>query len=191
MDASYDKSKIGKSISRGTDRAVYMYDTDQVIKFSTLSLLLGKKIHRKMMRDYSISLRYFGKYIVETKDVSGDVERQYVEIQKYINGVPFNKTHARDTLLFSQLQEIIQCMNAMVGDGYAPIDLIGHGSLTGRCLSNVFVGENGKLQIIDVTLLEGRSVGSIGLCTIPIFYLLKKYQNFILDYFWKQRDLIF
>mgnify|MGYP001578593519 CR=1 FL=1 len=36
----YDKTKIGKKIADGGDRKVYMYDTDRVIKFSSLSFFL-------------------------------------------------------------------------------------------------------------------------------------------------------
>jgi len=180
----YDKTKIGKRIARGTDRTVYMYCNEHVIKFSWLSLLVGKGLSRKMQRDYALIRRYLGDYILETNDVSGSDDRCYVEIQPYIkNGKPFCMEHARIRSLKIQLEDIAARLNAMTQDGYHPLDLLGHKGMWKLCLSNLFVDEHGKLKMIDATLLEAKSVGFLGWIIHPLSIFPRMRQRYILSRF--------
>ena len=181
MNKNYDESKIGKRIGHGSDRIVYMYGENQVIKISKFSYILGKKIHFKLLKDYEICKKYFGEFVVETQNVSGKGST-YVEIQSFVHGVSYTKKHSENKVLHAQLQEIKNITDRMILDGNHPIDLIGHGALTGFRLSNVFVDEKNQLQIIDAALLEGNSVGWVGVIGFPIFIFLKLYQTFILNY---------
>lgn len=182
MENKYDEKKIGKKIARGFDRIVYMYGDNEVIKFSTLTSVLGEKMHRKMVRDYEICKKIFGNYILETIDVT-DKEGSHVEIQKYVLGVPFSSTHLKNPELYTQLKEIYHFNNTLIEKGYPQVDLIGHGSLRHFCLSNVLVSEDAKLVIIDATLIESRSLGIVGVLGLPVVFFIHLYQTIIFYYF--------
>ncbi len=168
----YDITKIGKKIADGGDRKVYKYGNDQVIKFSSLSLLVGKKLHTKYAHDYLVCKKYFGKYIVETTTVSDPNTNTHIEIQPFIAGEVITEQHTRNIDIKSQLEELVQILDHMKQDGVPPIDLVGSIGMIRPCLSNIIVDPSGKLQIIDATLFEGKTVRPLGLilelCIPPI-----------------------
>jgi hypothetical protein len=173
----YDKTKIGKIVAKGGDRSVYRYGENEVIKFSSL-VLLCKGVHHKMVYDYDICKRYFNEYVVPVLDVSDSLKREHIEIQPYIQGEILSYKHTKDPDILIQIKEIKDISEKMIKDGYPGIDLVGY---TGMCtlrLSNILVDENKKLRIIDISLLETRSVGLIGYFLtwiMPIIHARQKY----------------
>lgn len=156
----YDKVLIGKKIGTGGDRKVYLYGDNEVIKFSSLSFLVGDKLHRKLCNDYATAQHYFFDYVVKTTDVS--TPKQHVEIQPRIVGELLRKHHADNPDVKRQLKEIATALERMVQDGLPPLDLVGNGGMFSDCLSNIMVDSSNALRIIDTTLLEGKSVFPLG-----------------------------
>jgi hypothetical protein len=178
----YEKKLIGKKIATGGDRKVYQYDTDKVIKFSSLSFFLGKRMLQKLERDYCLTKEYLSDFVVETVVVDSG-KREHVEIQPYIKGEYFSETHAKQEDMKLQLREINTAIEKMNLDGYATLDLIGTDGLFRNEFSNIIVDKNNKLKIIDTTLLEGRSVGRIGKVADLIFPLVVKRQQSLMRRF--------
>lgn len=168
----YDKSLIGKKIATGGDRKVYLYGDNEVIKFSSLSFLMGDALHRKLSKDYATAQRYFGDYVVPITDVS--TPKQHVEIQSRITGELLRKHHADNPDVKRQIREIAAALDAMVSDGLPLLDLIGNGGVLTDCLSNIMVDSDGTVHIIDTTLLEGKSV-------LPLGALLELFLPFIIS----------
>ena len=158
----YDSALVGKRIASGGDRRVYRYGTNQVIKFSSLAFLIGRKLHDKLVRDYEICHRHFPEFVLETIDATPPSARAHIEIQPYIAGVPLRKEHLVDTDTRKQFLQIHASLERMLAAGYPPIDLLGSGGVLAPCLSNIIVDENLRLRIIDATLFEGKSLGPIG-----------------------------
>ena len=186
MPLLYEPHKIGMKIARGGDRTVYMYGNNEVIKFSLLAKVLGKKVHIKMSRDYAISKKYFGDYILKTIDVSQPNTNEHIEIQEYIEGKPFCMEHASNKDLLDQLGDIRLGLNKMSEDGYAPLDLVGNKGMLKPCLSNVFVDSKNKLRIIDTTLLETSNFKILGKLATPLLAIIKLRQNYLLKLLTKQ-----
>lgn len=55
----YNKNKVGKYLGSGAEYRVYRYGQDEIIKFSKLYWLIGKKLYQKAIKDYEICKRYF------------------------------------------------------------------------------------------------------------------------------------
>jgi hypothetical protein len=174
---TYDKKLVGKKIATGGDRKVYVYDTDKVIKFSSLSFLFGKTMQQKLERDYHLAKKYLNDFVVETVVVPSG-QREHIEIQPYIRGEYFSDVHAKREDVKLQLRAIHTAIEKMNIDGYATLDLIGTGGLFRNQFSNILVDENNRLKIIDATLLEGRSVGYIGKVADVVFPLVVKKQQY-------------
>lgn len=185
MNALYEQSKIGKKIAQGGDRSVFMYGTDEVIKFSSISFFLGKKFHEKLHRDYSIAKKYLGDYIVDTVDVSASVTTKHIEIQAFVKGDMLRKKHMQNLYVKSQLLEIVQAMNLMKNDKYATLDLVGNKGMTHPCLSNVMVDAYSKLRIVDTALLEGKSCMPFGLVLEILLPIIVARQNYLVQQFLK------
>ncbi|MBA3788865.1 hypothetical protein H0X32_00525 [Patescibacteria group bacterium] len=182
----YDRSKVGKRIGSGADSIVYQYGENQVIKFSSLHLLIGKKMRQKLRADYKLCKEYFNDFIVETEEVGDANSSQHIEIQAYVKGVPLQAKHVRNPEVREQLERIITALEKMEKEGHAPIDLIGYSGLLTRSLHNVLIDEKGKLRIIDATLFETQSVGGIGLLFVPLFPLIIAGQKRMLKSFLKK-----
>jgi hypothetical protein len=182
---SYDKTKIGKKIADGGDRKVYMYDADRVIKFSSLSFFVGKKLHTKYSNDYVTCKNYFGKYIVETTNASNANTGQYIEIQPFIQGEMLMKKHTENPAIQSQLKEIHQILHRMKNDNIPPIDLVGNVGMIKSCLSNIIIDPDGNLKIIDAVLLEGKTVRPMGLILDLFAPIVILRQNYLMRLFLK------
>ena len=181
----YDVSKIGCKIADGGDRKVYRYDTDSVIKFSSLSLLVGKKLQEKYRYDFSICKKYFGDFIVDTIDVSTPTKKEYIEIQPFIPGEMLHKKHAQNEYVRSQLEEIVQITKQMEKDHHPLPDLVGNVGMISPCLSNLIIDPSGNVRIIDAILLEGKSVRPWGLIIEIFTPLILARQNYLLRTFLK------
>lgn len=180
---SYDKTKIGKKIATGGDRKVYLYDNDKVIKISTLSFFVGNKLHEKLHRDYLVSLNYFKDYVVKTTDVS--TSKKHIEIQPLIHGELLRKKHTENPYVKKQLKEIHDSLTQMVRDGYPALDLVGNMGMIKSCLSNIMVDSDNKLNLIDNTLLEGKTVMPFGIILEIIMPIIRARQNYLLRQFLK------
>jgi hypothetical protein len=183
MSFVYDKNKIGKKIASGGDRKVFMYGPDHVIKISSVAFLIGRKLHNKLVHDYSVCKRYLPDFLVETVDVTPAHERAHVEIQPYVKGEMLQKKHLGSSKVRRQLEQIISGVQKMVADGYPAIDLVGNGGVLTPCLSNIMVDSEGDLKVIDATLLEGKTIRPIGILLDILTPLVEIRQRYILKHF--------
>lgn len=149
-----DKTKIGRLISWGGDHFVYEYDTDSVIKFSTLYFFLGSKAKEKATQDYDTCKKFFGKYLLETEITISSNNKHIVQIQPKIEGHFLTKKYLEHEYIQKQFKEIVNGYHSMIKTGNAEIDLVGRAGVFRRCLSNIFVTPNNELSIIDATLME-------------------------------------
>lgn len=182
MSFVYDKSKIGKKIASGGDRKVFMYGPDHVIKISSVSFLIGRKLHNKLVHDYLICKKYLPDFLVDTVDVTPALKRAHVEIQPYIKGEMLQKKHLSSSKVRRQLERIVSGVQRMVADGYPPIDLVGNGGVLTRCLSNIMVDTEENLKVIDATLLEGKTIRPIGILLDILTPLVEIRQRYILNH---------
>jgi hypothetical protein len=178
----YDKTKIGKIIAKGGDRSVYKYGENEVIKFSSL-VFFCKGVHKKMVHDYTVCRTYFNDYLVPVTDVSDPQKREYIEIQPYIKGEVLSFKHVKDSNILIQVKEIKDISEKMTRDGYPGVDLVGHGGMLKLCLSNILVDEQGKLRIIDIAIMETRSVGFMGYFLILLVPIIKARQRYVFNRF--------
>ena len=80
----YDKKKLGKCISWGSDHTVFVYDCDKVIKFSIVDFLLGS--NKKTLTDYKVCKSYLGKYLLDTHMIFSDKKKFCATVQQKIEG---------------------------------------------------------------------------------------------------------
>jgi hypothetical protein len=175
----YDKTKIGKIVAKGGDRSVYRYGENEVIKFSSL-VFFCKGVHDKMVHDYAICKSYFNDYLVPVTDASDSLKREHIEIQPYIKGAMLSFKHTRDPGIMIQIKEIKDISEKMTKDGYPGVDLVGHDGMLKLRLSNVLVDENKKLRIIDIAIMETRSVGFMGYFLAWLVPIVKARQRYVL-----------
>lgn len=159
---NYDKNKVGKMIGRGIDRKVYLYGDKQVIKMSTLGRIFGRKLSYKLATDYSVCKTYLKEYVVDTFRISSNTSYQIVELQQRIIGRTLIKDDLKDPFIKGQLSSILEIIVKMNLDGYSTLDLIGHKGMLGGYLSNIILDEDKNLKIIDISLVEGKSLMPIG-----------------------------
>ena len=150
----YDKNKIGKLVSWGSDHFVYNYGSDQVIKFSIIDFLLGKEGEKKVLHDYAVCEYFFGMYLLPTTIMRSPSGKRIAKVQQKIVGRPLTKADLARPKVRQQFLEIIDRYYAMITAGYAELDLTGQGGFFSRCLSNVFISPEDKLIILDAMLLE-------------------------------------
>ena len=182
---TYDKAKIGKKIARGGDREVYMYGNDKVIKFSRLSPFAGNKLHNKYVHDYLVCRKYFGKYIVETDNVSNLFEGNNIEIQPFVKGEMLEEKHSSNPHIKTQLTEIARTLDKMKNDGSPVVDLLGNFGMFSPRLSNIIVDSSDNLKIIDAVLLEGKTVMPFGIILEIFIPFVRARQNYLLHKFLK------
>ena len=149
-----DKTKIGQLIAWGGEHFVYKYDTDRVIKFSTLYFFLGSKAKEKATRDYDTCKEFFGKYLLETEIAISPNNKYIVHIQPKIEGHFLTKKDLEHKYIQKQFKEIVNGYHSMIKTKNTEVDLIGRAGGFRRCLSNIFVTPNNELLIIDATLME-------------------------------------
>ena len=116
------QEKIGPTIARGCDSIVKKYGKDHVIKYSTFSRWLGKKYKAKMLRDYAISKRYLGDFLVDVEII--DDPKRHIEIQPYIQGEKLSPEHLQHPLIQQQFSTLKEAVDRMQCDNIAPVDLI-------------------------------------------------------------------
>ena len=143
----YDKSKIGKLISFGSDHIIYNYGADKVIKFSVIERFLGRNGREKVERDYIICKQFFGKYILDTEFKLSPDGKQIVDIQPKILGHYLAKEDLAEPFINSQFREIMEAYSALVAAGDAKIDFVGKDGVLKNCMSNIFVTPSGQLSI--------------------------------------------
>ena len=136
-----------------------------------------------MLNDYTTCKKYLKDYLVITTDVSNPLRREHIEIQPFIQGEIFSLKHTKDPKLRIQLKEIVDISEKIINDGYKEVDLVGHGGMFTLCLSNILVDKQGKLNIVDITFLETRSLGFVGYFIAPFIPIIKARQKYIINRF--------
>jgi hypothetical protein len=182
VNVVFNPTLMGKRIASGGDRRVYRYGTDQVVKISSLYFLTGDKLHKKLARDYGTCRFYMPEFVVETHDVTQGGGK-HIEIQPFIKGEPLSRKHCSRPEVRAQLQRITEIADRMEADGHPLIDLVGHHGMIGNMLANILVDDNHRLHIVDTTLLEGKSLGAIGVILDIIAPLIRMKQNYLLKKF--------
>jgi hypothetical protein len=175
-----DKSKIWKTIARWWDCIVKIYGKDEVIKISTLSRFLWQSHSIKLIRDYKICNKYIKKYIIETAYTQ--MNKKHVEVQKFIQWEKLQKKHFENLLIQKQFQEITDGMKSMKLQNLAPIDLIWFHGVLKLCFDNIIVDEDFKLCIIDVALLESKSLWKKWYLFYPFMILARWVQKGMIWY---------
>lgn len=150
----YDKSKIGKLISWGGDHTVYNYGTDKVIKFSLIGLMMGQGGLAKIIRDYEISKKFFGDFVLTTCFLKPQGKKLSVAIQTKIAGHYLHKKDLTDPVVNNQFRKIMEDNRQLLLAGYDQIDFVGRGGVFTNSFSNIFVTPTKQLVIIDTTLIE-------------------------------------
>ena len=178
----FDPALMGARIASGGDRRVYRYGNDQVVKISSLYFLTGDKLSKKLTRDYMTCRFYLSEFVVETHDVTGG-DGKHTEIQPFIKGEALTRKDCKHPFVKQQLQRIADIAARMEGDGHPLIDLIGHHGMLGNQLSNILVDSEHRLHIVDTTLLEGKSLGPVGIILDMIAPLIRWKQNYLLRKF--------
>jgi hypothetical protein len=164
-----DKTKIGRLIAWGGEHFVYEYETDKVIKFSTLFFFLGSKAEEKAVQDYDTCKKYFGKYLLETEIAASSNSKHIVQKQPKIVGHLLTKKDLEHEYILKQFKEIVEGHHAMMKTKNAEIDLIGRAGVFRRCLGNIFVDQNNKLFIFDATLMEVTGILKPIVCLLGTF----------------------
>jgi hypothetical protein len=182
----YDKNKIGKFIAKGGDFSVYKYGENEVIKFSSLAKIFGKKMQEKLQNDYIICKKYFKDYVVETKIIHDTKSHTHTEIQPFIKGTELQASDCSEAIVFEQLKDIQNHLHTMARDKQAPIDLLGLKGIHRNVLQNILIDTNKRLHIIDATLLESPSIFFIKIITKPFLIFAHFLQKRRLKYFLKQ-----
>ena len=149
-----DKTKIGQLIAWGGEHFVYEYETDRVIKFSTLYFFLGSKAKEKATQDYDTCKKYFGKYLLETEIAISSNNKYIVQIQPKIAGHYLTKKDLEHEYIQKQFKEIVNRYHTMIKTKNTEIDLIGRAGVFRRCLGNIFVTHSNELFIFDATLMK-------------------------------------
>ncbi len=180
MTIVYDEIKIGRKIAKGGDRKVYMYGSDKVVKISTLTFFLGKKLRKKLVYDYAICKKYLPNFVVDTVDVTPSGTNGYIEIQDFIKGEMLTKRHLKDSRVREQFKGLLVGMRQMTKAGYPEMDLMGNRGIFVSRLSNILVDQQGSLRIIDTTLLESKSVGPWGYLFEVFLPLAKVRQKYLI-----------
>lgn len=151
---TYEPDKVGKRISWLGEHSVHLYDHDQVIKFSRLTKLLGKRELDYVRRDIEIGERYFGEYMVPTRVATLPGGTRPVLLQPFVRGRILRRVDLANPSIAAQYKEIVRRNNTMLEDGHPPIDLMsGLGFLLG-VPRNLFLVDNTDVRIIDVTSVE-------------------------------------
>jgi hypothetical protein len=175
----YTEEKLGSLIAWSGDHSVYRYGTDHVVKFSRLEYILGDRVKGRIERDVDVCRRFFGQYILDTDVVS--FAGRTLLIQPYITGNPIRRSHMADPNAQRQFREIVFQYHAMKREGIPPIDLIGGTGLLHSELSNVFLLNDGRVRIIDMTLIDTEGLGSLAIAVSgPITaYAIRKQERLI------------
>lgn len=150
----YDKKKIGKCLSWGSDHTVYEYGEGHVIKFSTSDFLLGSR--KKTMDDYATCVSFFGPYILKTDFFVSPRGVFFASVQPEIEGRYLRATDLKRSVILEQYRELIGAYENMKRSHGSEIDFVGSGGILHTCLSNIFVTQDEKLVVIDSSLLELR-----------------------------------
>ena len=168
---------MGPRIAWGRSHSVYRYGTDWVIKFPLLERWIWPKLQERLERDISISRQYLGEYFLDTRIVRHPISGAIATLQPYLVGHYLCRADLDDEDIKGHFEEFIDCHERMVKAGYAPIELIGHGGVLRRRLSNILVTEGKKLRVIDAALLDMMGVESsvlIFLAPLLIALVLKR-----------------
>jgi hypothetical protein len=179
----YDNKRIGRLIAWGGDHFVYEYGTDKVIKFSLIELVLGRQGWKKTMDDYLICKMFFGQYVLETDVMKSANSRWSGAVQPKIFGHYLCKTDFKKSHVKQQFLEIVKGYNDLISAGYPEVDLVGHGILTGRVMSNIYVDPEGKLFLFDTTLIDFKKTGILKPFFHFIHFFTYRIQRYLIKYF--------
>ena len=177
---NYDKTKVGKLISFGSDHLVYNYGEKDVIKFSLLDRFFPKYVRPRMKSDLLLSNKFFGKYILDTHFLSSTNKKWLAKVQQKIVGHFLKKQDLKDLIIRTQFLEIISNQNSLIHDEHSPLDLIGKKGVLSGYFSNILITDSNELLIIDTTMLSTKDSGVLGLFLVPIAFFAK----------WRQKNII-
>jgi hypothetical protein len=151
----YEKTKIGKLISAGSEHIVFEYGDDKVIKFSIVNFLIGNaKGTDRATRELALCKKYFGKYILDTELLLSTNHRHIAEVQPKVRQHYLTINDIKDPSIHKQFMEIVQNYDQLVSLEKIEIDLTGQAGLFKQCLGNIFITDKNRLVIIDSTLLR-------------------------------------
>lgn len=152
---TYDPSIIGERIAWGRTHSVYRYGDGEVIRFPRLERWLwGANLQRRYERDIAICRRYFGDYFLDTRIVYDPESGALATIQPYISGRYLSKTDLHDARIRTAFEDFLSRHEALIRDGYAPLDLAGQGGIVRRRLSNVMVLRDRSIRLFDAVILD-------------------------------------
>ncbi|MBU1084809.1 MAG: hypothetical protein ABIH48_01380 [Candidatus Falkowbacteria bacterium] len=159
----YDKNKIGKFIGWGGEHLVFAYGANSVIKFSLHVWLSDQSAVEKLKKDYELGQKYFGQYILPTDILTWKNSRKAVEIQekiecRFLAKQDLSSQGGQATpLIKKQFDDIMQRYQKMEQETGLLFDLFGREgllSLRPNKISNILVTPDGKIILIDFTILE-------------------------------------
>lgn len=175
---TYNPSLIGAAISKCSDQFVYHYGEGKVIKFSRLVLLFGSRAQKRYNQDYDLCRKYFGDYVLETKEVFSG--KKIGRLQIFIEGVPLEYFHLKDSKIKKQFNDILRQQDRLKEESGSPLDLIGvKGAFRGQ-LGNILVTTDNRLVIIDTSLFNAKGSGILSVIITPVFFVARQRQNYIL-----------
>ena len=114
----------------------------------------------------------------------------HVEIQKRIHGQALSKKHLKNKKVKEQLSVMLEQNKIIEIEHAYPVDFIGGGGVFNLEFSNILVDKNHKLNLVDATLLEFKSLGWIGHLFSPLMWLARKIQKRKINAFIKAGALI-
>lgn len=154
----YDKSKIGKFIGYGGEHIVYEYGTDKVIKFSLHVYMSGASAVAKKVADYEVGRRYFNEYVIPTEVIEWRNGKRAVELQNRVACRFLQKEDLKNADIKRQFDDIMARYRRLEAETGTVFDLFGREGLLSlrrpTYMSNIMVGEDGRLLLNDFTLLS-------------------------------------
>ena len=183
---TYDRAKVGARVAWGRSHSVYRYGESEIIKFPRLEILLksllgdGLTLPERFERDIAICEKYLGDIFLSTRIVM-DAKGRIATIQPYVTGRYLSKEDLKDATIKSRFEELVRRYKALQDAGYE-VDLIGHGGVFRRRLSNVFVLGDGSLKLVDATIIDMKKYDSIMYAIQLLGNLILKWQYSTLRY---------
>lgn len=151
---TYNPKEIGTLMAWGADHLVYRYGNESVLKFSKFDFILGRHGRVKAIRDYEVCRDYFGSRVLLTEFMRAPRGSRLAKRQVFLVGRNITKEDMENPRIQSQFMEILAAYRNMIADGVPPVDLIGGKGIFTRTLANIFVSTDGRLYLIDTTLID-------------------------------------
>lgn len=146
---------IGKLLAYKWDNYVYEYGNEQVIKFSKFFFFMWvKNAYKKAEFDLSTTKKYFWDYMLDTEIISLLQVSKIALVQQKIIGRKMHISDMNNAFLKKQFIDLMNRYEKLKQETAFDLDLIGGESRLWEYMGNIFVIDEKKLLIIDVTLLS-------------------------------------